>query len=165
MKSKFKFWPRLFLLMCLFLSILILTYVLIYFDRFFSYGKPLHFLSFPYIIFNCTVFSLIGHQLNYKTHKIIINDNTITRIRNFGFGLKKVYKINEIEGFLTYSISGNKNANEYLYLIAGSEKVAKLSIYYHQNYQELKLSMIQHQIQNLGNERWTIWKHLSERSI
>ncbi|MFC0517704.1 hypothetical protein ACFFGT_26055 [Mucilaginibacter angelicae] len=165
MKSKFKFWPKFFLLMCLFLGVLIVTYVLIYFDRFFAYGKPLHFLSFPYIIFNCIIFSLIGHQLNYKAHKINITGDTITRVRRFGFGLKEVYKINELTGFLTYSISGKKNANEYLYLIAGDEKVAKLSTYYHQNYQELKTLMAQHQIQNLGNERWTLWKHLSKRTI
>jgi hypothetical protein len=109
---------------------------------------------------------LIGHQLNYKTYKIIINDDTIIRVRRFGFGLKKAYKINEIKGFLTYSISDKKNANEYLYLmIAGNEKVAKLSTYYHQNFQELKSLIIQHQVQSLGNERWTIWKHLSERTI
>ncbi|UOE47734.1 hypothetical protein MTO98_25310 [Mucilaginibacter sp. SMC90] len=117
------------------------------------------------MIFNCTICGLIGRQLNYKTHKIIIDDYTITRVRNFGFGLKKVYKINEIAGFSTYYISGKKNTNEYLYLVAGDEKVAKLSTYYHQNYQELKSVMIQHQIQNLGNERWTLWKHLSERTI
>jgi hypothetical protein len=117
------------------------------------------------MIFNCTICGLIGHQLNYNTQKIIIDDDTITRVRNFGFGLKKVYKINEIVGFLTYSISGKKNANEYLYLIAGDEKVAKLSNYYHKNYQELKSLMIQHQIKNLGNERWTLWKHISERTI
>lgn len=165
MKSKFKFWPKFLLLMCLFLGFLIVIYPFIYFDRFLAYGRPFHFLAFPYIILNCTIISLIGHQLNYKTYKIIINDDTITRIRRFGFGLKKVYKINEIEGFLTYSISGKKNASEYLYLIAGNEKVAKLSTYYHQNYQELKSSMIQHQIQNLGNEQWTIWKHFSKRTI
>ncbi|MDB5150327.1 MAG: hypothetical protein JWQ57_4347 [Mucilaginibacter sp.] len=165
MKSKFKFWPRFFLLLCLFLSFLMVVYVFIYYDRFLAYGKPLHFLIFPYIILNCIITGLIGHQLNYKAHKIIITDDTISRVRRFGFGLKEVYKINGLTGFLTYSISGKKNANEYLYLIADNEKVAKLSTYYHQNYQELKLSMIQHQIQNLGNERWTIWKHFSERSI
>jgi len=165
MKSKFNFWPKFFLLMCLLLSIVMVAYVFIYFDRFFAHDKPFHFLTFPYMIFNWTIFSLIGHRLNYNTHKIIIDDDTITRVRNFGFGLKKVYKINEIAGFLTYSISGKKNANEYLYLIASDEKVAKLSTYYHQNYQELKSLMIQHQIQNLGNERWTLWKHLSERTI
>ncbi|WP_413666502.1 hypothetical protein ACEN9X_18395 [Mucilaginibacter sp. Mucisp86] len=165
MKSKFNFWPKFLLLTCLFLSIVMVAYVFVYFDRFFAHDKPFHFLTFPYIIFNVTICSLIGHQLNYKTHKIIINENTIIRVRRFGFGLKKVYKFNEIAGFSTYSISDKKNANEYLYLIAGDEKVAKLSTYYHQNYHELKSLMIQHQIQNLGNERWAIWKHLSERTI
>lgn len=165
MKSKFKFWPKFFLLMCLLLSCLIFFYAFNNFDILFVRGKPLHFLIFPYMIFNCTICGLIGHQLNYKTQTIIIDDDTITRVRNFGFGLKKIYKINEVAGFLTYSISGKKNANEYLYLVAGDEKVAKLSTYYHQNYQELKSSMIQHQIQNLGNEQWTLWKHLSERTI
>ena len=39
---------------------------------------------------------------------------------------------------MTYSISGKKNANEYLYLIAGDEKVAKLSTYYHKKLSRTK---------------------------
>lgn len=151
--------------MCLLLSCLISIYVFINFDILFAHGKHLHFLSFPYVIFNCTTNSLIGYQLNHKAHKIIINDSSIIRVRWFGFGLKKVYKISNIEGFLTYSISGKKNANEYLYLISGNEKIVKLSTYYHQNYQELKLSIVQHQIRNLADEHWTIWKHLMHNQL
>lgn len=147
--------------MCLFLNCLIVFFIFINFDIFFAHGKPLHFLIFPYMIFNWTICSLIGYQLNHKAHKIVIEGDTVIRVRWFGFGLKKVYKISDIEGFLTYSISGKKNANEYLYLIAGDEKVAKLSTYYHKNYQELKLSIVQHQIKNLAKEHWTIWKHLT----
>ncbi|MFB0494583.1 hypothetical protein ABID99_000820 [Mucilaginibacter sp. OAE612] len=161
MKSRFHFWPVFFILMCLFLNCLIFFYVFINFDILFAHGKPLHFLSFPYVIFNCNTISLIGYQLNHKAHKIIINDSSIIRVRCFGFGLKKVYKISDIEGFLTYAVSYKKNAGEYLYLISGNERIVKLSTYYHQNYQELKLSLVQHQIRNLANEHWTIWKHIS----
>ncbi len=160
MKSKFKFWPKFFLLICLFLWCTIIVYAFINFDVLFAHDAPIHFLSFPFIILNSAVISLIGNQLNHKTPKIIINDNTITKVPNFGLGFRKTYQINIIDGFLTYTTSDKNNANEYLYLIAGNERILKLSTYYYQNYRELKSSIIQYPVKNLGNEHWSIWKHL-----
>jgi hypothetical protein len=162
--SEFRFWPKLSLVFLMLLLCFIDTFYFINIPTYFGFNKPFHFLSFPFVILNPIVLSLVFREINEKAYKITIDGDTITRIRNFGFGLKKVYKIDDFTGFFSYSIVSEKNAAEYLYLVIGDKKVIKLSTFYNKNYSELIASFIQHQIKNLGTERWGIWKHLNERT-
>jgi len=47
-------------------------------------------------------------------------------------------------------------------LISKSKRVIKLSEFYHENYNELKLEIIKRRIKNIGNEQWTIYNEIED---
>ena len=65
-------------------------------------------------------------------------------------GFANTYQIDEISGFKTSILSAKGTCYEYLYLMIGEKKIAKISDFYHGNYKELKRYIISKGIKNMG---------------
>jgi hypothetical protein len=113
----------------------------------------------PFMLF-CSFFVfiwiwLIFGELRTKTVRIEIEDRTFLVKRYLGLGTSRHFDLDDISGFKTSILSSNTGTYEYLYLMVGTRKIAKLSEFYHSNYKELKRYIVSMDIKNIGFERFS----------
>jgi hypothetical protein len=95
---------------------------------------------------------LIFGELRTKTISIEIKGRTFVIKRYLGLGTSRRFDLGDISGFKTSILSSKSGSYEYLYLMVGSKKIAKLSEFYHSNYKELKRYIVSMDIKNAGFE-------------
>jgi len=100
------------------------------------------------------IFIFFG-ELRTKTVTVIVKDDQITIRRFAGAGIARTYAINDISGFKTSVLISKGKEYEYLYLMNGNRKIAKLSEFYHSNYKELKRCFVANGIKNIGFESFS----------
>ena len=144
MNSKFK-------IMSYFMTIFFLAYcaILVYFAINFGEGIS----SFNAAIF-VNVSLLIGlivvfFEIKHKVIKISFNNNYITIDRYFGLFNSIILKHSEITGFHNSEVSTRYGTYQYIYLMKGNKKIAKISNQYHSNFKELKQE-IENKYKDLG---------------
>jgi len=81
----------------------------------------------------------------------IENEHFIIK-RFLGLGISRRFDLSDISGFKTSILSSKSGSYEYLYLMVGTKKIAKLSEFYHSNYKELKRYIVSMNIKNIGFE-------------
>ena len=142
---------------------LLVTLLIIYFTKSFI-EKPdlpiLAILAFMLLFLFIWVWLLFG-ELRTKAIKLEIHEQEIF-VRNYlGFGIRKVYKFSQFDGFETALLSTQYGEYEYLYLIKNQKKIIKISQFYHANYEELKES-ISKKCKNLGIKPFKMSQELKE---
>ncbi|WP_295720885.1 hypothetical protein [Mucilaginibacter sp.] len=120
----------------------------------------------PFILF-CSFFAflwiwLIFGELRTKAISIEIEDRTFVIKRYLGLGTSRRFDLDDISGFKTSILSSKSGSYEYLYLMVGVKKVAKLSMFYHSNYKELKRYIVSMNIKNIGFERFSNRQELKD---
>jgi len=118
-------------------------------------------LYFVIGLFAFTLIWLILGELRTKIIKVILEDGKITVTNFLGLGTKKVFNLDELDGFSISFLPSQGGTYEYLYLILNNKKVVKISEFYHKNYSEFKQVIIL-KTRDLGNERFSYIKELRE---
>jgi glucan phosphoethanolaminetransferase (alkaline phosphatase superfamily) len=156
MKSKFKIGSYFFLLF-LFLFIGLLIKILLDFTKTFN-SKITGF--FVVILLFFVVFIMLI-ELRDKIIAIKFEQNGIT-INRF-LGIKKPVFINnkEINGFHNSIISTKNGRYNYIYLIKGNIKIAKISEQYHKNFIDLSAE-IDKRYKNLGSIKTNLISELKD---
>jgi hypothetical protein len=88
-------------------------------------------------------------------------DHFVVR-RYFGLGKPNTYYFTDVEGYKTSILPAKGAEYEYLYLVSGGKKVAKLSQFYHKNYLELKDNIVSLKIKYLGYEPYKSGREIKE---
>ena len=103
-------------------------------------------------------FCLVG-ELVKKCVKITIDKVGIKRTSFFGLGLSKVYQWTDIDGFIINDVLSRAGSYEYIYLVKRSKRILVSSQFYHVNYKEIKVFLI-----NNGLKKWnkTSWSFLQD---
>jgi hypothetical protein len=83
---------------------------------------------------------------------VTIYHDKILKRSFLGIGPKTEFRIDQLTGYRTSTISSKTGDFEYLYLIDNKKKVIKLSSFYHKNYLVIKSSLLRNRIKNLGTE-------------
>lgn len=149
MKSKFRFTAYLSAL----LGILVTIFVVMVLS-----GNALNpTMSFtPFILF-CSFFVfvwiwLVFGEIRSQTISIKMDGRSFVIKRYLGLGTSRCFDLSDITGFKTSILSSKSGNYEYLYLMLGTKKIAKLSEFYHSNYKELKRYIVSRNIKNAGFE-------------
>lgn len=77
-------------------------------------------------------------EMNLRMATIKINKDTIEVKQLLGFGTKKTFKIDSIEGFTIREFRQRAQYHEYCYLIQDKKAVAVFSSLYYKNYMEVR---------------------------
>lgn len=125
-------------------------------------NTPLFFAIFFSLFFVYFLAFLIFGEFRTKAIKVNIGTHSISSKGYAGAGLKKEYQFSDIDGYRISFISSRTNTYEYLYLVVNDKKIIKLSEFYHRNYKDLKIAIIQHQTKNLGVEYWSFLRETKE---
>jgi hypothetical protein len=157
MKSKFKSTAYL-----LVLGIILFSVILIFSSEIIDPRVPFWILLLVCFSFLFVWIWMFFGEIRTKIISIDIQHEGITIRRYLGLGAKKTYYLHGISGFKT-SILRSKNGDyEYLYLMIGQIKIAKISTFYHSNYKELKNYLISLRIKNLGVEMFSNRQELKD---
>lgn len=101
-------------------------------------------------------------ELRTKVIHIDLQQDSVKIRRYLGLGVAKTYYFGDITGFKTSILSSKSGSFEYLYLITDNRKIAKLSGFYHSNYQELKQYIVSRNIKNIGFESFSNLQELRD---
>jgi hypothetical protein len=158
MRSKFKFTAYLLAIGCLVLTI---SPVMMLSDMEsksgFSFGLFISILFFGFV----WVWIVLG-ELRTKTISINFEGDKVLVRRFFGLSVVKAYEISKVSGFKTSVLSSQGRSYEYLYLMVGDRKIAKLSAFYHSNYKDLKRYVVSKGIKNIGFEPFSNLQELKD---
>ncbi len=147
----------------LFLAIIIIYFLVTLIFSFFSleienYEKanlaltPLLFLFFIWLVFGELRTKMILFQIDKE--KIIVK-------KLFGILGNRIYKISEVDGYKISKLQTKSGVYEYLYIIKDGKKIAKLSEFYHKNYNKIK-DKIKEEIVYLGFEKYHHFSEIKE---
>lgn len=82
-------------------------------------------------------------EMNLRMATVKITNDTIEVKQLLGFGTKKTFKIDEIEGFAVRDFRQRAQYHEYCYLIQDKKAVAIFSSLYYKNYTEVRAELQQ----------------------
>jgi len=159
MKSKFRFWAYFVTFITVFFSIILFLALS---NKVFDPTMPLIFFLFFNLFFVYMLIWLIFGELRSKIISIDIEYSSFNIKRYLGLGKSKTYYFDQLDGYKTSILSSRSGSYEYLYLMSGQRKIAKLSDYYHKNYHEMKRVIFSHHIKNLGFEKYSLIKEIKE---
>ena len=126
-------------------------------------GDPPMIFLIPISIFFVFVWNWIFFiELRTKAISVEIGSDAIKVKRYLGLGPTKVYLLDSITGFKTSILQSKGGSYEYLYLMIGDRKIAKLSEFYHGNYKELKSNIVSLGIKRLVAEVFSNWRELKD---
>ncbi|MEO6851291.1 MAG: hypothetical protein ABI166_11695 [Mucilaginibacter sp.] len=160
MKSKFSGWAYfLAFYASIFTGLLLLCFLA---DVIWNNIMPAYFY---FIISGAVIFVwtwVVFGELRNKVISIEIGYNSITIKRYLGLGPSKVYYFEQLDGYKTSILASRAVEYEYLYIMAGDKKIAKLSEYYHKNYKELKEMLTNEKFKDLGFEDYNSTREIKE---
>jgi len=145
MTSKFKYTAFISVLYLVFVVLIIFWHVSI----FKSFFTTIHAGKIVYIIAGIGALSLYNSFRN-KIVKVSFDDYSLTVKRYFGLGKLHKYYLNDVTGYFTSSVLGRYSRHNYIYIMVGTKKVAKISAQYHSNFNEIS-PYIQRNLAYLGD--------------
>lgn len=83
-------------------------------------------------------------EINMRMSKFILSDNKITVKQLLGFGTKREFDWNKLQGFVIKDFLTKGQHQEHLYLIKDNKSVAVMSSLYMKNYMEVRSEIIKH---------------------
>ena len=160
MKSKFSGWAYFVAFYALLFTLILLFCILS--DLIFNNILPIYF----YLIVNVFVifvwlWAVLG-ELRKKVISIEIGYDHLIIKRYLGFGRPETFYFDQVGGYKTSILASSATLYEYLYIMAGDKKIAKLSEYYHKNYADLKQMLTDEKFKNLGFEEYSSTRELKE---
>lgn len=160
MKSKFSFWAYFVTGFALMFSLVLLFCVTA--DIIWNNILPFYF----YIIITAAVlFVWCWLVLGELRKKVVAIETAYDRFvikRYLAFGPSVTLYFDQVDGYKLSFLYATNTSYEYLYLMVGDKKIAKLSNYYHRNYTDLKESIITASIRDLGVEDYNSSRELKE---
>lgn len=157
MESKFKFISVLFVPGLLILMLVLLIKMILEFEATFTSTES---GSLVLIFVTLALFALITDLYQNATQLTYLDDNIVVR-RFLGLLPAKSYKYEELEGFHTSKMSSRSGTFNYLYLMKGGTKIARVSNFYHSNY-SFMLSEAEEKLQDLGNVYTNLFTLISD---
>jgi hypothetical protein len=137
--------------------------IIIYFDvPILEPNTPVFFNIIFSTIFIYIILMLLFGELKSKAIKVFIEKGTISKKGFLGYGPTTKFELNNISGYKTSILNSKGGSYEYLYLIEKNKKIIKLSEFYHRNYKELKIKLINNGVKNLGVEQWNFIRETIE---
>ncbi|TQM50725.1 hypothetical protein BDE36_2485 [Arcticibacter tournemirensis] len=128
----------------------------------FDYSGSAGFLIFISSLYLLFLVLLIMGELRAKAIVVSLNNDSL-EVKNFlGLGRPGSFSYSSLEGYRTSAVPSRGGTYEYLYLIHQGKKIAKISEFYHRNYEELKASLQRMNIKNLGEEQWSFTSEMKE---
>ena len=157
MKSKFKYWTILVIVLFLFVTWVIPFIVL----RIQEKGDfPTSAILVFFILGFMWIWLFLG-ELRTKAIQVKIEDEQITVKSFLGFGIKRSYPLSEFDGMETALLPSKYDTYEYLYLVKNGKKLIKLSEFYHRNYPDLKEALL-NKVPYMGEKDFTLLQELKE---
>ncbi|WCM40964.1 hypothetical protein MG290_08305 [Flavobacterium sp. CBA20B-1] len=83
-------------------------------------------------------------EMNLRMATVKINNDTIEVKQLLGFGTKKTFKMDAIDGFAIRDFKQRAQHHEYCYLIQDKKAIAVFSSLYYKNYMEVRNELQQH---------------------
>ncbi|WKW46112.1 ABC transporter permease [Myroides sp. JBRI-B21084] len=83
-------------------------------------------------------------EMNLRMAVIKITKDTIEVKQLLGFGTKRVFNTNDIDGFVIRDFKQRAQYHEYCYLIKDNKAIAVFSSLYYKNYMQVRNEMQQH---------------------
>jgi hypothetical protein len=160
MKSKFSFWAYFVTGFASMFTLLLLFCITA--DIIWNSILPFYF----YILVTAAVLFvwcwLVLGELRKKVVGIEIGFDHFVIKRYLGFGPSNTFYFEQVDGYKLSFLYATNISYEYLYLMVGDKKAAKLSTYYHRNYADLKESIVAAKIKNLGIEGYNSLQEVKE---
>ncbi|MFL9830994.1 hypothetical protein ABS764_09050 [Flavobacterium sp. ST-87] len=92
-------------------------------------------------------------EFRTRAHSLRFNNNSVFIAKFFRLGKTKCFDFKDLEGFEILIQTAKSIDYEYLFIIKEGERVACLSQFYHTNYEELKLIVVDNLIY-LGDRKY-----------
>jgi len=121
---------------------------------------PLHGIPLA-LWFTFAIAWLFFGEFRTKMIKVELKDNSVTIRRFGGLGPSKAYLYSDLDGFKTFILISGASDDEYLYLMKGNKKIAKISSAYHKNYNAMK-EEIKTKLPYLGFEKISYASEMKE---
>ncbi|UUV22110.1 hypothetical protein [Paenimyroides aestuarii] len=83
-------------------------------------------------------------EMNLRMATVKISNNTIEVKQLLGFGTKKIFQMDAIDGFAIRDFKQRAQYHEYCYLIQDKKAIAVFSSLYYKNYMEVRDELQQH---------------------
>lgn len=150
LRTKFKYWAYVPLIIALGLAILLYVFTILFSSNFPIFGYIIVtglLLLFAWFIFI---------ELKNKVVSITIEDDVIKLAKFLGWGTQTTIQMTDITGYKTSIVPREWDSTEVLYLIVNNKKVIRLSEFYHVNYYDLKHFLIK-RFRNLGQEDYNLF--------
>lgn len=160
MKSHFRGWAYFVAFYALLFTCILLLCIIG--DVFYNTIMPAYFyfiISF-FVIF-VWIWVIFG-ELRQKVISVEVGYDHVVIKRYMSLGSPKTFYFNEIDGFKTSDLPSRGAVYEYLYIMAGGKKIAKMSQFYHKNYTDIKEMLISEKVKNLGYEEYSANRELKE---
>lgn len=155
-KSKFK--SRAYLPVVMLIAALLVTVGhLIMFKRSFTGSIP---GKIVYFIMGMILFSLIS-KVRTKTVKVSFANNIITVKQVLGLGQKHQAWLADVTGYYTSTVSNRYKEFDYIYIMQGKRKIAKISTQYHSNYNDMA-AYVKANFRYLGNYKTTFLTEITD---
>jgi len=159
MKSKFKYSAYLLALATISLAVILLS---LFIQNISSNKFPLGPLILISAFFAFIWIWLFFGELRTKVIYVEIQGDYIKVKHYLGLGSSKIFYPEDITGFKISILPSKGGSYEYLYLMRGNRKIAKLSEFYHSNYNELKSNIVSLGIKRLSTEVFSNWQELKD---
>ena len=156
MRSKFKYTAYIPVVILIALLIVSISHLVV-FKRSFTARLP---GKIVYFIVGTLLFSLIS-KVRTKTIKVSFANNIITVRQVLGLGQKHQAWLTDVSGFYTSTLSGRYKNFEYIYIMQGNRKIAKISNQYHANYIDL-LCYVKSNFRYLGNYKTNMFTEITD---
>ncbi len=134
------------------LFILLLTFGIIVYMLEQAKNAPLNGLPLI-LLLTFTLTWLFHGEFRTKMIKIEIGNDFLIVKKFGGLSPGKKFSFYEIDGFKTSILPSRGGDYEYLYLMQGDRKIAKISNFYHKNYDSLK-EALKGKVKDLGFEKF-----------
>ena len=158
-KSKFKFWVLLPILVLFLVTVLLYQII---FDGFIISEIENHVILYVliFLLFYVWIWIFYGEL---RTKAIVVTiDEKILYLKNYlGIGIHKIFDLSEFDGYITCQLPSRGGTYEYLYLIKNGKKVVKISEFYHRNYPELKYRITK-SLKFLGDQPFSMLTEIKE---
>jgi len=83
-------------------------------------------------------------EMNIRMAVLTVSDKTVEIKQLLGFGTKRQFRLDEIDGFAIRDFRQRGQYQEYCYLIKGKKAIAVFSSLYYSNYMEIRNELQKH---------------------
>jgi hypothetical protein len=101
------------------------------------------------IFFTVSVLWMLLYEMRTKIISVVFEDSVLYVKNWFGFGKEKQYPLEKITGYHTSALNSKLGDYKVIYIISEDKKIAKISEFYHSNFQEIE-TYVSSNLINLG---------------